>query len=662
MSGVIVNNGSAAAHASSDFSIRGHLSSFVDRVQTIAKGLCRALTRANTEAPPVFGKRYKAMAETGQDGSVAIQDRHAGYRVLGDKAKGVEPGFIALLDWADADSERVMQPDDELHAHAQQALLENPIFDGIHGDAAASLGGLLRKTLYDTVDESTHPVLKDFTDNMLGMIDNSKLPSHIDMLLRGFSAIDEQAAKAFATNIIKNAFAPGGHADHIAGKDALAGALKDFVMSKAAKFNEKHYIKLDYYEADRFNGKYQIPKDKAVGGFWLVRALHRLFTGETAAERNKGAVREVLANDLMRLLGVESQELSLIEGKYENAVPKLMLDGKHVDGFRDFNGDPKKGDIYIKDGVFVRNTQKNPGIGAPYDGRPVLDRSLDALGRNKILMLLLSDRDALGSKGANKGYVGSRFVGIDPGHALEKNLLKRRNDIRSDFSFEQPSSLSSKCYKNFSVFDQSSFAEKMEGVRQIKALAEQGDDMQLFDVYAQRFGDKSKKELYFAKDIQEMQKLYMQRRDAILAVFSERLEVDTFNFGADISDDVKTTRRDTALNLLDCLEKLTSKTIGKTAGGIALAYPQVETPSDRREWSVRQNPDNSLEFSFTGSKSAAKQVQKRFEAYRTGEAAFAPASRLSGDGKSVSFTVPLDRLSDIAQAFDYSALMRYKHA
>ena len=58
---------------------------------------------------------------------------------------------------------------------------------------------------------------------------------------------------------------------------------------------------------------------------------------------------------------------------------------------------------------------------------------MSELGRNKILLLLMADRDALGSTGGNKGYVGNSFIGIDPGHALEGGLLGRRGDVRSDF-------------------------------------------------------------------------------------------------------------------------------------------------------------------------------------------------------------------------------------
>ena len=144
-------------------------------------------------------------------------------------------------------------------------------------------------------------------------------------------------------------------------------------------------------------------------------------------------MREALANDLMRSLGIQSQKLKLVESVHADGTPKLMLDGTHVDGFSDFDGKPEKGERYLKDGVLVRN-QKRPGDpDGVFTGPPRLDLGMSELGRNKILLLLMADRDALGSTGGNKGYVGNSFIGIDPGHALEGGLLGRRGDVRSDF-------------------------------------------------------------------------------------------------------------------------------------------------------------------------------------------------------------------------------------
>ena len=65
-------------------------------------------------------------------------------------------------------------------------------------------------------------------------------------------------------------------------------------------------------------------------------------TGASAKARNEGAVREALANDLMRSLGIQSQKLKLVESVHADGTPKLMLDGTHVDGFSDFDGKPER--------------------------------------------------------------------------------------------------------------------------------------------------------------------------------------------------------------------------------------------------------------------------------------------------------------------------------
>ena len=90
---------------------------------------------------------------------------------------------------------------------------------------------------------------------------------------------------ALASAIILSAEAAGasdGNAALAAHGRALSAYLRTEVMNVQAKFDKKHYIKLDYYEADKFMGKYHIPTDKAKG------MLHRWLTGASAKARNEG--------------------------------------------------------------------------------------------------------------------------------------------------------------------------------------------------------------------------------------------------------------------------------------------------------------------------------------------------------------------------------------
>jgi hypothetical protein len=238
-------------------------------------------------------------------------------------------------------------------------------------------------------------------------------------------------------------------------------------MKTEPKFSKRHYVKLDYLETDRtLTGNYRIPRDKAKG------FMHWAFKTQSRSEINKGAVRECLANDLMAKMGVHSQKLKMIPAQWNDGYPKMLLDSTHVTGpkggaFEDFDGSIRDGQLVQIDKDKTKELQskakkrlethpndktakkqaketvplKNP------DGTCKLDTSVKELGRNKILMLLMSDRDALGSTGGNKGRADNHFVGIDPGHALEERLLSRTSDINTDFSFKQPFGPKSLGYK-----------------------------------------------------------------------------------------------------------------------------------------------------------------------------------------------------------------------
>lgn len=193
---------------------------------------------------------------------------------------------------------------------------------------------------------------------------------------------------------------------------------------------------------------------------------------------------------------------------------------------------------------------------------PALHMDIKALGRQKVMMLLLADRDALGSKGGNKGYVGDQFFAIDPGHALEKSLLSKRGDVHSDLSFDAASVFKGRDYKNFTVFDQTPFAEKMEGVRHLTELKKSGEDTALFDTYAQKFGSEQGHDaLDFSEDLLKTKEQYIGRRDDILNAFASRLAVDNYSFGEKIDADPaqKATSRDQTLNLLADLGRLPNK-------------------------------------------------------------------------------------------------------
>ena len=170
-------------------------------------------------------------------------------------------------------------------------------------------------------------------------------------------------------------------------------------------------------------------------------------------------------------------------------------------------------------------------------------------------------------------------------------------------------------YKNFSMFDQSTLAEKMEGVRMIASLARSKADTGIFDSYAREFGSNRAAEADFARNLNKTKQLYEGRRDDIPRIFQERLAVDTFQFGVSGGGE-HVARRDACLNLLDCLEKLTSPTVMTTRGGIGLAYPQIADPDQRREWRVRQDAQSGeLVFSCAGTPRQIAAALRGLEAF-----------------------------------------------
>ncbi|MFY3974792.1 hypothetical protein ACOTHX_01310 [Achromobacter xylosoxidans] len=560
----------------------------VQFAQTIAQGLRRIIANGNNQPAPTFGQRYPV-------GNGLVLDRVGGYRVMGDKTRGVEPGFIGKRDWSAGDTVKMGAAPHPFNTQAV-ALAQQWLVGGgglpPHTPPDADLDAMLLNSL-SRLSTGGGPLAGAATlvlTNPALALNNGSLIDVLRNVMPPNAALNAALADALVADTVAAITAPNQNALTNEATNLFRELTGDIMLTQA-KFTKNHYIKLDYYEADKIGDKYHIPKDKAKGNI-VTAPLHRLLTGATPTERNEGAVRESLANDLMRVMGVESQKLKIVEGQYPDGTTKLMLDGTHVAGFSDFDGRPERGDIYLKDGVLVRNQQRNTDPPNQYTGAPALVTTINELGRNKILMLLMADRDALGSRGGNKGYVGNTFVGIDPGHALEEDRLGVTGDVHSDFSFNQPKGPTFMGYKNFTVFDQSSLAEKMEGVRMIAHLKQSQADEQLFDRYAQEFSANNNRppEARFDATIVNLKALYIARRDGLLNVFAPRLAVDSFAFGFQEPAAQYFAMRDATLNALDGLEKLTSKTTATTKSGIDLEYPQVKSPSDRKEWNVTQDP------------------------------------------------------------------------
>lgn len=104
------------------------------------------------------------------------------------------------------------------------------------------------------------------------------------------------------------------------------------------KFTDRHIIKLDYNENDRVfkddiahAGKFRRPERVAINR--KFGQIYRLQTAKKADDISSGAVTEALANDLSRIMGVPTQDLRIVRGKYSDGHPKIMLEAKFAAHF-----------------------------------------------------------------------------------------------------------------------------------------------------------------------------------------------------------------------------------------------------------------------------------------------------------------------------------------
>ena len=369
-------------------------------------------------------------------------------------------------------------------------------------------------------------------------------------------------------------------------------AIRDAAMAgvgNVRRLTERHIVKLDYNENDRrvrhdaaHIGHFRLPVRNAIKGGAFKGAFFRAFRLTTANEASAGAVAEALANDLTRAMGVPTQELSLVKGRYSDGHEKLMLVSKFAHGYRDFDGN------FLQDGRLVgRQDAHGNVIEQPED-----------IGRYKAMFLLLADRDAVGSHGQNKGIVNGHFFAIDPGHSLEGNGAAL--EIHDDFSFKDTQGgVFEKRFLNFSVFDDSNRSEKLKGMVAIRDAFVHGDFDNIFNEYEARFpADDPHADQTLSQAIQtrirEMRAEFNGQYDRMMGVFGGQLAVYDHFLALTPGDDA------TACGVIDAvenLERLTSPTVSTSKHGeVQLRHLEV-TPETRVPWKVRVAPDGAVVYS-----------------------------------------------------------------
>lgn len=488
-------------------------------------------------------------------------------------------------------------------------------------------------------DHPFHTMLKNYIREQLEMkgLEKNRLIMFKDLVLKKHPEIDPNDQEAIVNKVV----------ELFVNSDQPFTYLLDNIQSHILreenniKFQKIHYIKLDYNDPNKA-GLVKIPKDRAQGGIFFVKIYHRNSTAGTIKEKNLSAVTEVLSNDIFQALGIASQKLKIIDAQYNDGSHKFLLDGTHASGPKDEPFSTFLGKI--RSGRLKGNCVIDP---ITKEEIPVDEKDLAV---TKITALLMGDFDKIGFKGANIGYVIkmedgkkiAKLMNIDPGKSLEmiedlspskensstigyfiKKLLyplkfylvgktnrMTQHNIHNDFSFDQPNTtipdIISRGYKNFTIFDDTTLVEKMEGVKRIKQEWEKVED--IFNEYEKVLKVKSTNpdgsvcpELDFVDEIIKMRALLEARKDYILEVFADRINLTN-----------------PELTVLDHLEKLTSPTRDRFRSKLKtfkLKHLQVN-PKQRKEWKLQEIRDaqgvvtEALTCNVSNKKEAKKTIKQ----------------------------------------------------
>ncbi len=505
------------------------------------------------------------------------------------KDNGVEPGFIYKNDWSLNDTKSLMM--DYTSEESEKKL--NEIL--AHNDELRNKCSKPDLTLRDKIMlcGNAHPAcVSAVADYMIeeGMKDKNseiykafedKFPHYTD-----YTEVENDILKKELFVQIRNAVL-----------NVKVGS-DDYKKSPIfQRFNDRHIMKLDYNENDRIfikkaahAGKFMRPERIATRKFG---SLYRLRSAQKADDISSGAVTEALANDLSRILGVPSQDLRIVRGKYSDGHPKIMLQAKFSEGYEDL----EKG--YIKDGRIVVPNHKKGG------------QPLEKLGKYKAFFLTTADRDGIGSHGQNKGFANGKFFAIDPGHSLEGN--GRFLEVNDNLTFKDNFGFSLKPrFNNFSIFDDDTRFAKLQGVISLREAKQSGKITKLFDDYRKAFDAKAPGisdaekalRLKIQEDINAKEKEFNDNMQKILNVSDSQL-----HFYDDLNADGPETQKN-AIETIENLEKLTSPTTWVSDdGSVPLEHLNVK-PETRIPWQAHVDGDN-LVYHCDEPLSANAKVQLR---------------------------------------------------
>ena len=531
----------------------------------------------------------------GKLGSGMRINRSSTHPVLLEKLKtnGVEPGFIYRNDWSKDDTHGYMadinspESKDALEKLKQKSQALNDkcmgkdlrtqilIAGRAHPAAMAAASELVIERALGAPNADDTKEIRALRKAL-----TEKLPQDIRSQLEG--AVSDPVNKAILTLVKKDFFVEIRDAVMNIGPKNTDGSDNSLYQASSVfkHFSDRGIVKLDYNEGSKFSkgdsahaGTFMRPERIIVGR--KMGQLYRFQTRTTADSASSGAVTEALANDLTRIAGVPSQELEIVRGKYSDGHPKIMLSAKFATGYKDMEAG------MLKDGRVV------PPKDAP------ADLEMEPLGKYKAFFLVTADRDGVGSRGQNKGFINGKFFAIDPGHTLEGN--GKYLDVSDDLSFKDTYGRSTKPrFKNFSVFDDDTRFAKFSGILDLREKAKAGVFKKLFDEYLAAFSTKedglAPEELELRQkivaDIEKKQTEFNESLAKVLKVGGMQLEL------YDALEDASPAVKQGAIENLANLEKLFSPTTWVSKKGqVALKHLEV-IPDSRIKWSAGVEGDN----------------------------------------------------------------------
>ncbi|MCR5221011.1 MAG: hypothetical protein K6E31_08485 [bacterium] len=302
--------------------------------------------------------------------------------------------------------------------------------------------------------------------------------------------------------------------------------------------------------------------------------------------------KSLRACDIKKVLSnIEFLKENRYISEYSDGHPKLMLEAKFAEDYKDM------GKGYLKDGRIV----------------PPNGQKLESLGKYKATFLVLADRDAVGSKGQNKGFSQGSFFAIDPGHSLEGNGKDLQIEDNLSFKDTHGFALTSR-FANYSVFDDDTRFAKFQGILRLRDLENSGKIGNLFRDYRMAFDpdapniDPPEKKLR-QKIIDEIDKKEKEFRENLDKIFEAgKLQLALYDSLQHESPEIQ----EKAIETIENLEKLTSPTTWMSKNGeVPLKHLEV-IPETRNPWYGEKVGSNIV---YRSRNAVSKQARANLEEY-----------------------------------------------